>query len=313
MDDKNAGKFAQAVDFLHPRIAEALLRLDAAQQRDAREIRLRAGRPVQVVSAQGACPVAHGALMVTQKELQDSFARLCAYSVHSHTEGIARGFVTTQGGHRAGLCGTAVVEGGLVVGLRELSSINLRIAGEYPGCARGLFQRFFAQGLCSLLIAGAPGSGKTTLLRDLARWLSADGTRVVVLDERGEIAAAYRGVPQNDIGAADVLTGYPKGAGLQIALRSLNPQVILCDEIGDGAEVAALQEGLHAGVHCIATAHAADAEDLRRRPQLRTLQSSGAFDHTVLLRGVGGGFAEVPRAPQGRILTADAAQEGCVA
>jgi len=285
MDGKNAERFRQAAGFLHPRLAAALLRLDAETQGAVREIRLRAERPLQAVTGKRTFNL----LTASAAELQDSFSRLCAYSVHSHQAGIAQGFVSVRGGHRAGLCGTAVIEDGRVTGLRELSSINLRVAGEYPGCADNLRARFFAEGLRSLLIAGPPASGKTTLLRDLARQLSSQGHRIAVLDERGEIAAAYRGVPQNDVGNADVLTGYPKGEGLQIALRCLNPQAVLCDEIGSLEELSAIEDGLNSGVRFIATAHAASREDFSRRPQLRRLISGGAFEHAVLLGSQPGG------------------------
>ncbi|MDR3344761.1 MAG: Flp pilus assembly complex ATPase component TadA [Oscillospiraceae bacterium] len=302
MDDKNAARFRQAAGFLHPRLAEELRRLEIGTQCAVREIRLRAERPAQVVTGGGAFFVtagrpnrkpAAGALTASSAELQDSFSRLCAYSVHSHQMSIAQGFVAAQGGHRAGLCGTAVIENGRITGLRELSSINLRVAGEHPGAASGIIGRFFVQGLCSLLIAGPPASGKTTLLRDLARQLSGRGDRVCVLDERGEIAAAYRGIPQNDVGSADVLTGCPKGEGLQIALRCMNPQLVLCDEIGALEELRAVEEGLNAGVNFIATAHAAGRDDFRRRPQLRRFISGGAFDYAVLLGNQPGGAYQV--------------------
>ncbi|MDR1410285.1 MAG: Flp pilus assembly complex ATPase component TadA [Oscillospiraceae bacterium] len=302
MDDKNMARFRQAVGFLHPRLAEELRRLEVGKQCAAREVRLRLERPLQVVTGAGTFFVSAGklstvpdgdALTVTASELQESFSRLCAYSVHSHQGSIARGFVSTQGGHRAGLCGTAVIESGHITGLRELSSMNLRIAGEHPDAASGLMARFFTQGLCSLLIAGPPASGKTTLLRDLSRQLSGRGNRVCVLDERGEIAAAYRGVPQNDVGCADILTGYPKGEGLQIALRCINPQVVLCDEIGSLEELRAIEEGLNAGVYFIATAHAAARDGFRRRPQLRSFLSCGAFDTAVLLNSQPGSAYEV--------------------
>jgi stage III sporulation protein AA len=298
MDEKNAERFRQAAGFLHPRLAASLCLIDSETQSAVREIRLRSERPAQAVTGAGTFFIsdarltprpAANALTASAAELNESLSRLCAYSVHSHQASIAQGFVCAQGGHRAGLCGTAVIENGRVTGLRELSSISLRVAGEHPGAADSIISRFFANGLCSLLIAGPPASGKTTLLRDLARQLSSRGYRVCVLDERGEIAAAFRGIPQNDVGSADVLTGYPKGEGLQIALRCLNPQAVLCDEIGSAREQSAIEEGLNAGVRFVATAHAARREDFRLRPQLRGFLDCGAFDKALLLNRRPGG------------------------
>ncbi|MCL2023266.1 MAG: stage III sporulation protein AA [Oscillospiraceae bacterium] len=292
MDEKNAARFRQATGFLHPRLNEELCRLESNIQSGIHEIRLRAQGLLQLVNAEGMWFLRGGylvknpsnALKVTAKELSESFSRLCAYSVHTHQSSIAKGFVCAAGGHRAGLCGTAVEERGKVTGLRELSSINLRVAGEHIGAGDELLGLFSASApSVSLLIGGRPASGKTTILRDLARSLSLRGMRVCVLDERGEIAASYRGIPQNDVGLSDVLTGYPKGAGLQIALRSMNPQLIICDEVGTLAEADAIEEGLNAGVCFIAAAHAGSREDFARRPQLRRLLKSGAFTHTALL------------------------------
>jgi len=300
MEQKNPDKFDRAAAFLTPRIAELLHALPEEEKCRVREIRLRAGRPVTLTGAAETLFLfqsgrlsgiyASSAVRATAAELQDSFSRLCAYSVHSHRESIRSGFITVEGGHRAGICGTAVCEGGKLSGLRDIASINLRIAGEYPGVADELYRRLYAEGLCSLLIAGPPGSGKTTLLRDLARQLSGAERgrfyRCAVVDERGEIASVYRYEPQNDVGLnCDVLNAYPKGEAILSALRSLSPEIIICDELGGLDEIKAMEEGLHTGVHFAVSAHAAAAEDFARRPQLCTLLAAQAFDYVALLEG----------------------------
>ncbi len=53
-----------------------------------------------------------------------------------------------------------------------------------------------------------------------------------VVDERGEIAAMYKGIPQNDIGPfTDVIDNIPKSDGINILIRSMSPEIIICDEI----------------------------------------------------------------------------------
>ena len=76
--------------------------------------------------------------------------------------------------------------------------------------------------------------------------------------------------------ALDVLAGLPKGQAVQMALRTLSPQVILLDELGGLDEVTALEQGLFSGVDFIATLHAATPEEATMRPQVKYLMERGA-------------------------------------
>ena len=59
-----------------------------------------------------------------------------------------------------------------------------------------------------------------------------------IVDERGEIAAMYKGVPQNDIGInSDVVNNVPKPIGINMLIRSMGPQIIICDEIGSKEDI----------------------------------------------------------------------------
>ena len=108
--------------------------------------------------------------------------------------------------------------------------------------------------------------------------------KVAVVDERGEIAGTYRGVPQNDLGCCcDVLDGYPKAEGILLAVRALSPEVIICDEIGSESEVKAVEQGLNTGVTLIASIHAGSVGELMRRNQAFQLLRTGAFENVALL------------------------------
>lgn len=239
--------------------AAAKIRLPAGL--DIAEIRLRAGRCAAAVTVSG--KIIPCSAPFSEKDIADCFAELCRYSVHSFSREIAEGFITLDGGHRVGLCGTAVMSGGAVVSVKDISSLNIRIAREVRGCAEELYGRFFAGGLCSLLLAGRPMSGKTTLLRDLSRMLG-EKYRVALIDSRNEISASVRGLPTLDVGEnTDVLCGYTKPAGIMTALRSLSPDVIICDEIGDDYD--AVEQCLFCGVKVIAAAHAGSLSELSRR------------------------------------------------
>lgn len=295
----NDTRFDQAAASLCPSLREVLGSVPLSAKRSALEIRLRVGTPIALTCPGQTWFLGRGSQLhnvpqqgytVTKADLADSVVTMCAHSVHSHQHEMRNGFISLRGGHRAGICGSAVLGGGEVTALRDITSVNLRIAREIRGAANPLIERIFRQRLCGVLIAGPPSSGKTTILRDLSRQLAGGKTgrfvRVAVVDERGELGAVYEGVPQNNLGySCDILSGYPKGEGILSAVRTLSPQVIVCDEIGDGSEVDSILDGLNCGVKIIATAHADSIGELLHRGQIRRLLEGGAFERIVLLGG----------------------------
>jgi stage III sporulation protein AA len=266
------------------------------------EIRLRAGRPVMLSLPEGPVFITQsgtpafipraGLLCAQRENIDEAFKLICDCSVHSHQREIRNGFVTLRGGHRAGICGTAVTEGDSVSNIRDISSINLRVARDIENAAEETARALVSGGsIEGSIIFGPPGCGKTTVLRDLARRLST-GTRmnrlyrVAVIDERGEIAATFQGLPQNDLGpSCDILDGYPKGEGIMQAIRCLSPDVVICDEIGGEEDEKAVELSLNAGVTIIASAHAGSFPELLSRPQTARLIESGAFKKAVRLSG----------------------------
>lgn len=225
------------------------------------EIRIRVGRPAVCVNTFGEMRICSDPF--SSEEVAEFFAQICRYSVHSFQDDIARGFVTLDGGHRVGISGTAVRENGKIVFIKDVSGLNIRVAHQIVGCSDEIYERFFSNGLCSLLIAGKPLSGKTTVLRDLARRLG-ESRRVTLIDSRNEISASVRGTPSLDVGLnTDVLCGCGKSEGIMMALRSLSPEVIICDEIAH--DEAAVEQALFCGVKVIAAAHAGSLAELDRR------------------------------------------------
>ena len=260
---------------------EGLVRQGEIPRSELAEIRLRAGRPAVAVSVNGRSCVCSRA--VTREELESCFMELCRYSVHSYAREIAEGYITLDGGNRAGFCGTAVIKDGRLASLRDISSINLRIAHEAKGCAIPLYNAVFEPLPHSLLICGKPMSGKTTLLRDLAR-LIGEKRKVALIDSRGELAAVCGGVPKLDVGLnTDVLNGYPREEGMSIALRTLSPEVIMCDEIG--GDFHAIEQCISCGVKLVATVHAGSVDELLRRNE--TARLIKLFDYAALLSDKG--------------------------
>lgn len=294
--------YMEAVRFFPPGIRTKLEQFPAVKQEGVREICLRAERPLAVCRFDG--PVFLGEngqfssgiparpYRVKESELAEFLRILTGYSLHSYEQEIRAGFLTVQGGHRAGLAGSCIWGQEGVRTVREISSVTFRIARQVRGCASVLLRRLFQEGLCSVLIAGPPASGKTTLLKDLARGLSDGETgrpvKVSLIDERGELAAVCRGIPQNDVGVmTDVFDGYPKEIGMLQAIRAMTPQAIVLDEIAGEAEMRSIRQCLNAGAAVIASIHASTLDELMSRPLLRELFQTGAFRRIVLLKGAG--------------------------
>ncbi|MBE7041824.1 MAG: stage III sporulation protein AA [Ruminococcaceae bacterium] len=198
-----------------------------------------------------------------RNDLEALSACLCNHSVYAYLNEIKDGFITIRGGHRVGLAGKCVEKNGRITGISSISGINLRIAREYKNCAKDLLPHLHRiGGIQNTLLLSPPQCGKTTYLRDIARLLSAD-YKITVVDERSEIAGTYDGIPQFDLGPqTDVLDRFPKAEGMLLALRSLSPQILITDELGDDRDIEAIKKLYGAGCRIIATMHGDSLTDL---------------------------------------------------
>lgn len=286
-----ADSFAQAVRALPLRLRREALTLSEEDRARTEEFRLRAGWPMTALIDGTERPL--GGSPVEGTELEQLVEIASGASVHTVLDQVRRGYLTFEGGHRIGLCGTAVLREGEIHALRCISSANLRIARQVKGAAGPVLDRLCPGGrLADTLILAPPGLGKTTLLRDLIRSVSeGEGClplRVSLADERGEVAALYNGLPQLEVGRrTDVAEGCPKAQGLMLLLRAMNPQVLAVDEITARSDVEAMMAAAGCGVTLLATAHGERRADLERRPLYRPLLEEGLFRFLVRIRREG--------------------------
>ncbi len=281
-------RFEQAIKALPPGIRKVALELPESVRAQAEEIRLCSGQTVTVVAGEWR----ELSVAVTSRDLLQTLENISQGSLHTVLDSLRHGFLSLPGGHRLGICGSAVIKDGQVTLFRELSSLCIRIARERRGIAEQLVPELLLEGrLAHTLIISPPGVGKTTLLRDLIRLLS-DGNahlppmRVSVADERGELAATYNGLAQLDVGRhTDVMTGVPKAEAAVMLLRGMSPQVLALDEITAPSDAEVLSSCIGCGVTILSTAHAAGVPDLLKRSVYKGLL--GLFERVVIISGKG--------------------------
>lgn len=252
------------------------------------EIRFRIGRPIEVTANRKTLFLPYS---LSREEAEQIMEKLSNHSFYTLDEELRRGYITIDGGHRVGLAGRVILDGGKVKGIREVSSFNIRIAREKIGVAEEYIQFLFDSGWHHTMIIGPPQSGKTTFLRDLARIISTGVKqhnippfKVGIVDERSEIAGSVNGVPQLTFGPRiDVLDGCPKAEGMMMMIRSMSPDVLIVDEIGRKEDTEAILEAVHAGVRLMMTTHGESLEEIKQRPSLQPIVRQEIFTRFIEL------------------------------
>ncbi|MCH5138932.1 stage III sporulation protein AA [Clostridiaceae bacterium UIB06] len=262
---------------------------DVIDSKELQEIRIRIGKPLifQVGNREIINPyIPHF------EDIKTIIQRMSNYSIYAFEEEIKQGYITIKGGHRVGICGRCIIEKNEVKTIKNIGSINIRICRDVLYCSDSIMKFILnSNEVINTIIISPPKCGKTTLIRDIARNISDGmktekfkGEKVCVIDERSEIGACFNGVPQLQLGIrTDVLDGCPKSEGIMMAIRSMSPEVIVCDEIGTNKDMNSILTALNSGVSLITTIHGYGIEDLYNRPVFKEIIENKVFKRAIVL------------------------------
>ncbi len=262
------------------------------EKQQVQEIRVRVNSPIMIkINEKEDYIVNH---FTNRDEILQIMQSICNNSIYSYQNEIINGYITINGGHRVGITGDVVLEDNKVINIKYISSLNFRIARQILDCSNNILRYVIDlenNTVFHTLIVSPPGAGKTTLLKDLVRKISDGipeigfkGIDVSLIDERGEISAMYKGMPQNNIGIrTDVLENITKPLGIKMAIRAMAPKVIVADEIGSSADIDAINYAVCSGVKGIFTAHSSDFESMKLNKELNSLINMKLIEKIIFL------------------------------
>lgn len=280
-------EYYTVIEGLPEPLRKELSKLPPSRASTVQEVRLRMQQPLQLtiggrlLPATAVLPTATVVRNITEDMMQQCFLSLCGHSAYAYEKELSQGYFTADNGCRVGVAGLCTTDGFAVV-----RALNLRIARWITCSLPSRVQQALQQLAGGILVAGVPGSGKTTFLRSMMVELTRWNRIFSVVDERGELVPQrIRSMPDKPMLNCDVYTRVERAAGINMALRCMNPQVIVCDELGTTADAAALEMGLASGVVFLASVHCDTPEHLYQKPQLVRLLKTGAFSMAVFLSG----------------------------
>lgn len=292
---------------LSQRVAAIIIKAGYSSLEPLEEVRLRADKPLILqnyyrewfISTEGTVSAKpYGCFIVTQDDIRTSLELMSENSIYAYQDEIKSGYITIKGGHRVGVTGKVITDGCSVKNIKDIAGLNIRLSNQILGCSKKIMGYLIKNNMdiYNTLIISPPQCGKTTILRDIARILSDGlpefgfkGVKVGIVDERSELAACLRGIPQNNVGLrTDVLDGCPKSIGMPMLIRSMSPKVIITDEIGSDGDREAVHGVLNAGVRIVTSAHGYNISELKSRREVLKLMEDKVFERYIVLGNANG-------------------------
>ena len=149
-EDKKNQLLNEIAGYFSPNIRHLISLLPGKAVGEMSEIRLRAGQPLSLTvkgenvflsdGGQLCYLLQSGLYTVTKKDINDTFRALCEFSEYAYKDQLKMGYIPLKNGCRAGIAARAVIENGKMVGIAEVSSINIRLA---VSCRSTVVLRFF--------------------------------------------------------------------------------------------------------------------------------------------------------------------------
>ena len=250
------------LDFLPKKIQKPLTSLNMNY---LYEIRLRLDKPISLqyngkyifLSEYGLSEHISKAIYCSDDDINECIYAAGRYSVYTVEEQIKKGFITSEKGERIGLGGEYVFEKGQPLSIRKYTSLCIRVPHEVLDCGQTFYNKCMSDRVKNVLLMSSPGLGKTTMLRDIARLLSKNTRKnILICDERGELAIGDFG------NTCDVLKYCDKKTAFEIGIRSMKPDIIITDELSE-EDCIAVKKAITAGVFVLASAHISRIENVK--------------------------------------------------